>query len=93
MTPVEAANAVLSGTPQEDAKAIMRALKDAQSVLDEGRVGYPRLLWISRRTYQTLATAGAKFLEEPVASTTCGMVYGFAIIVEGENASPRCQSL
>ena len=71
----------------------MATLKEAQAVLDEGRVGYPRLLWISRRTYQTLSAAGAKFLEEPVASTTCGMVYGFAIIVEGENASPRCQSL
>jgi hypothetical protein len=92
MNPVDAANNVLSGMPQDDSKAIMRTLKDAQAVLDEGRVAYPRLLWISQRTYQTLVAAGAKFLEKPAPATTCGIVYGFAIIVEGENNSPRCQS-
>ncbi len=93
MNPVDAANNILASAPQNDANAFVKTLKEAQIALDNGRVSYPRLLWISKTAYQTLSAAGAKFLEEPVAGVTCGSVYGFMIIVEGENRPPRCQNI
>lgn len=93
MSAVDTANNILASAPQDDANGMVRAFKEAQAVLDEGRAPYPRLLWISKHAYQTLSAAGAKFIEEPTPGTTCGSVYGFAILVEGETRVPHCQSL